>query len=118
MQMKDVVEMGGDLALNLNQFLDDFRHETEDKGSLIAIEPPLTGDPSFDARLAATAECLAKESGVRIPLWVWHDARYAAEPVWAFQGSNPEARIYLRQTTPAEFASRNLYTGDNVLSRC
>ena len=118
MRIKDVVELGGDVALNLNQFLDDFRHEERDRASLIADEPMLTGDSSFDARLAATAESLARESGIEVPDWVWRDARYVDEPVWAFQGHNPEARIYLRQTTPPEFASRNHYTGDNVLARC
>ena len=47
MRIKDVVELGGDVALNLSQFLDDFRHEERDRASLIANEPMLTGNDAL-----------------------------------------------------------------------
>lgn len=46
-----------DRSLSLAQFLDDHRHEPtpEGKARLLSGEPPTSGDPAFDTRLAAMA---------------------------------------------------------------
>lgn len=116
--LAEAVAAGGDAGLALSQFLDDFRRSGDGRASMIAEEPPLTGDAELDARVAATAEALANEAGIEAPGWVREESRHLrGGPHWAYLPDRADARAYLLETTPTEFASRGLFTGPDVLSR-
>ena len=107
-----------DRGLAVSQFLDDFYHELDDKLSHVVDEPALCEDPAFNAQLAATVEALCHAYGIEPPSWVEALERFCPYPVWAFGVTDANARAYFEHTSPAEFACRNLFYGDNVLSRC
>ena len=69
-------------------FADDFRGSSRPgRISLIAEDPPPTGDARFDAALAGVAEFFAAEAGIAAPGWVNSPGRFV-EPWW-FVASRP-----------------------------
>jgi hypothetical protein len=67
----------GDPWLWVRQFMDDFYAATpEVRATLIAERPDLTGDPRFDAYLAALAEHFAIHYQLPIPRWVNEPERF------------------------------------------
>ena len=106
-----------DITLAFNQFLDDFSHASE-KSALIEKEPEWSEDPGrwrFD--FAATAHKLDHDHGLPVPMWALGDKYVSEVPLYAFDTENPEFQEYLRSTTPREFASHNLFLGENILTR-
>ena len=100
------------------QFLDDFRNEERDKYALIKEEPLMDNCTAlFLCLLAATAHKLANDNGLQIPDWVKRQQYIYDGVYYAFNTSMEDFRRHLEQTTPAEFVQRNLFLGDNVLSR-
>lgn len=118
LHVDQVASCGEDRSLLLSQFIDDFWHETADKSVLVSEPPQLTGDPTFDARIAATVEALCNRASIAIPSWVFEDARYLEDPVWAYGCTEQSARSYFESTSLPEFSSRGLFLGDNVIARC
>lgn len=118
----DAVDVPGDPDLNFRQFLDDFRYEPESScRRLISEEPKLTGNDFYDVRIAATVEALSHERGIEPPQWVYAPSRYLKKKTYTLRrvcAKSQEARDWFEATTPPEFASRNLFCGDNPLSRC
>jgi transcriptional regulator with XRE-family HTH domain len=113
-----------DLAVDAEQnalrllfgFADDFRGSSRPgRIALIAAEPASTGDPRFDAALAATAEFFAAESGIDIPGWVNGPNRFV-EPWW-FVASRPAFHAYTLANTPAVFARHGVFIAREVFSR-
>jgi hypothetical protein len=92
----------------------------------IAEEPALTNDKRFDALVGAIAEYLAKQHRVgRVPTWVSGSARYLDCPWhtssifidWRREFLTDGMREYLTFASPAEFASRNIFTEERPLRR-
>lgn len=74
---------------------------------LITDEPPLTGDPRYDALLAAVAEHLSARYGLPAPLWTATADRFLTRAWWI--SPLPSARIYALLWTPAAFRRRGIY---------
>jgi transcriptional regulator with XRE-family HTH domain len=97
-------------------FADDFRGSSRPgRIALIAAEPASTGDPRFDAALAATAEFFASESGIELPDWVDEPHRFV-EPWW-FVASRPAFHAYTLAHTPAVFARHGVFMAREVFER-
>ena len=96
----------------------DLAKTDQDRYASIEREPKLTGDGRLDALVGAIAEYLAKQRRLgRVPHWVCDPARRLDRP-W-FTATNPSdaMREYLTFSSPAEFASRNIFTEERPLRR-
>ena len=97
-------------------FADDFRGSSRPgQIALIAAEPTPTGDPRFDAVLAATAEFFAAEAGIGTPDWVNGHTRFV-EPLW-FIASRPAFHAYTLAHTPAVFVRHGVMVAREVFDR-
>jgi transcriptional regulator with XRE-family HTH domain len=97
-------------------FADDFRGSSlPGKAFLIAEEPPLTGDPRFDAAFAGAAEFFASEAAIPAPDWVNAPTRFV-EPWW-FVSSRPAFDAYTLARTPAVFARHGVFLAREVFDR-
>jgi len=78
----------------------------------------LTQDDRLDALVGAIAEYLAKQRRLgRVPAWVCDPARRLAEPWFTTSSPSDAMREYLTFASPAEFASRNIFTEERPLRR-
>lgn len=73
---------------------------------LVAQEPALTGDPRFDALLAAAAEHLCIEQGARPPVWV--DGPDRTLPGFWWVSDLPSAKARALVHAPASFRRRGV----------
>lgn len=104
----------------LAEFVDTFDLEATSEGrySSIEQEPKLTGNNRLDALVGAMAEYLAKQRRLgRVPHWVCDPARRLDQPWFAATNPSDAMREYLTFSSPAEFASRNIFTEERPLRR-
>jgi transcriptional regulator with XRE-family HTH domain len=105
-----------DATRSLFGFADDFRGSSRPgKIALVRDEPPLTGDPRFDAALAGIAELFAGEEGITAPSWVDGPTRFV-EPWW-FLASRPAFHAYTLAHTPAVLARHGVFIAREVFDR-
>ena len=118
----DVATLDGyDPILLYGQFLDDFYGANDVVREELIKEAPISKDDRpkhYNAMLAAVCESLAKAYNLPIPTWVNYDCYFLVSPTFSFNTKNNEFQKYLLQTTPCEFAKRNIFFGDNVMNRC
>lgn len=74
---------------------------------LIVDEPALTGDPRFDALMAAAAEYVSARWGRPGPLWSVTVDRFLHTAWWV--SDLPSARAFAAVWTPAPFQRRGIY---------
>src|ERR1700722_18444988 len=116
----EMIEAGSTRDIVLGEFVDrfDLAKTDRDRYALIEHEPKLTGDDQLDALVGAIAEYLAKQRRLgRVPHWVSHPARRLASPWFTSASPSDAMREYLTFTSPAEFASRNIFTEERPLRR-
>jgi hypothetical protein len=104
----------------LPEFLDEFYLATsrEQQGAMLAEEPPPTGDPRLDGLFGAVAEYLAHEFSLpRVPSWAYMPGRYLDRAWHTSPITDKGFREYLTFASPAEFASRNIFTEERPLRR-
>ena len=78
----------------------------------------MTGDCRLDALVGAIAEYLAKQRRLgRVPHWVCDPARRLDRPWFTAVNPSDAMREYLTFSSPAEFASRNIFTEERPLRR-
>lgn len=109
-----------DVKLLFGQFLDDYRHaDLEEKAYLLRDEPEWMERQNgrWSYILAATAEALAHEAGIEPPGWVYDTKYVSPVPIYGGDVKLKEYQELLKETALPEFAARNLYMGDNVLTR-
>lgn len=85
----------------------------DEREQLIADPLPENYPPEFHqwaAFCAASVEWFSNTYDVPCPQWV-HDPRYVLDEPWFFERGE---RDKLQQTTPHEFARRNVYCGANI----
>jgi hypothetical protein len=116
----ETIQAGSPRDVILAEFVDtfDLAKSDGDRYASIECEPKLTGDSRLDALVGAIAEYLAKQRRLgRVPHWVCDPARRLDRP-W-FTAANPSdaMREYLTFSSPAEFASRNIFTEERPLRR-
>jgi len=114
------IENGEPQDVMLAEFVDmfDLANTDQDRYASIEREPKLTGDGRLDALVGAIAGYLAKQRRLgRVPHWLCDPARRLDRP-W-FTAANPSdaMREYLTFSSPAEFASRNIFTEERPLRR-
>jgi hypothetical protein len=104
----------------LAEFVDTFDLAATDSDRYASIErePKLTGDVRLDALVGAIAEYLAKQRRLgRVPRWVSDPARRLNSPWFTAASPSDAMREYLTFSSPAEFASRNIFTEERPLRR-
>ena len=104
----------------LAEFVDtfDLAPTIEAKYATIEREPALTQDQRLNALVGAMAEYLAKNRRLgRVPPWTGGTARRLPEPWFTTASPTPAMREYLTFSSPAEFASRNIFTEERPLRR-
>jgi hypothetical protein len=114
------IEAGSARDVVLAEFVDAFDLAKTDRDRYVSIErePKLTGDVRLDALVGAIAEYLAKQRRLdRVPRWVSDPARRLAMPWFTTTSPSDAMREYLTFSTPAEFASRNIFTEERPLRR-
>jgi hypothetical protein len=116
----DSIQAGLPRDLVLAEFVDtfDLARSDQDRYASIASEPKLTGDAKLDALVGAIAEYLAKQRRLgRVPSWVCDPARRLDRPWFTTESPSDAMREYLTFSSPAEFASRNIFTEERPLRR-
>jgi hypothetical protein len=114
------IEKGEPQDVMLAEFVDtfDLARTDGDRYASIEWEPKLTGDRRLDALVGAIAEYLAKQRRLgRVPHWVCDPARRLDKPWFTVTSPSDAMREYLTFSSPAEFASRNIFTEERPLRR-
>jgi hypothetical protein len=107
----------GDPWLWVRQFMDDFYAATpEVRTTLIAERPDLTGDPRFDAYLAALAEHFAIHYQLPIPRWVNEPERFLEQ--WWFPTQFKSLHAQAIVESPAAFRRRGIFVDKTEFQRC
>src|SRR6266571_8318186 len=114
------IQAGSARDVELAEFVDTFDLATTDRDRYASIErePKLTGDDRLDALVGAIAEYLAKQRRLgRVPQWTSDPARRLTSPWFTTASPSDAMREYLTFSSPAEFASRNIFTEERPLQR-
>src|SRR5260370_23251550 len=112
------IQAGSAQDVVLAEFVDafDLAKTDEDRYAAIEREPKLTGDVRLDALVGAIADYLAKQRRLgRVPRWVSGSARRLTSPWFTTTSPSDAMREYLTFASPAEFASRNIFTEERPL---
>jgi hypothetical protein len=116
----ELVGSGHSLDTVLREFLDEFylAPSPDQKMVMLLEEPPPTGDPRYEGLFGAVAEYLVHQFGLpRVPAWAYGPSRYLDRAWHASSLTDDGFREYLTFTSPAEFASRNIFTEERPLRR-
>jgi hypothetical protein len=116
----DRIRAGAPQDATLAEFMDTFDLAGTNgvQYEMIEDEPVLTRNDRLDALVGAIAEYLAKQRRLgRVPAWVCDPARRLAEPWFTASSPSDAMREYLTYASPAEFASRNIFTEERPLRR-
>jgi hypothetical protein len=90
-------------------------HEVGGAAMLLVVdEPPLIGDPRFDALLAAAAEYVAAHLGYPAPAWADQPRRFLDTHWWV--SDLPSVRKYARTGTHRAFKRRGIWLDEHDLS--
>jgi hypothetical protein len=114
------ISAGAPRDIVLAEFVDtfDLARADDERYASIEREPRLTGDDRLDALVGAIAEYLAKQRRLgRVPGWTGGSARRLASPWFTTPSPTAAMREYLTFSSPAEFASRNIFTEERPLRR-
>jgi hypothetical protein len=122
------IRMGASQHVALAEFVDVFDLAPTDNAryETIGEEPVLTKDKRLDALAGAIAEYLAKQYRLgSVPSWASGASRYLDQPWhtssifidWRREFLSDGFREYLTFASPAEFASRNIFTEERPLRR-
>ena len=116
----DRIRSGAPQDATLAEFLDtfDLAETIRAQYETIEDEPALTQSDRLNALVGGIAEYLAKQRRLgRVPAWVCDPARRLAEPWFTTSSPSDAMREYLTFASPAEFASRNIFTEEQPLRR-
>jgi hypothetical protein len=114
---EELARPDGDPWLWIRQFLDDFyQAPLEARAALIAERPELTGEPRFDAYLAALAEYLAVHYELPVPTWVEEPERFLEQ--WWFPTQFRSLHAMAIEQGPASFRRRGIFVDQTEFQRC
>jgi hypothetical protein len=118
-QTAERIVAGQPLEKALPEFLDEFYLQTPARqGAMLADEPRAMEDNRLDGLFGAVAEYLSHQSGLpRVPSWAYSPTRYLDRAWHASSIQDAGMREYLTFSSPAEFASRNIFTEERPLRR-
>lgn len=113
------IEQGEPLEKALSEFLDTF-YTAPDTASRIEMlrEEPVSIGTRQDALIGAVAEYLSHEYALpRVAAWAFAPSRYLDRAWHTTPFEDAAMREYLTFSSPAEFASRNIFTEERPLRR-
>jgi hypothetical protein len=113
------IEQGEPLEKALSEFLDTF-YTAPDTASRIEMlrEEPVSIGARQDALIGAVAEYLSHEYALPlVPAWAFGPSRYLDRAWHTTPFQDAAMREYLTFSSPAEFASRNIFTEERPLRR-
>jgi hypothetical protein len=113
------IEQGEPLEKALSEFLDTF-YTAPDTASRIEMlrDEPVSIGTRQDALIGAVAEYLSHEYALpRVPAWAFGPSRYLDRAWHTTPFEDAAMREYLTFSSPAEFASRNIFTEERPLRR-
>jgi hypothetical protein len=113
------IEQGEPLEKALSEFLDTFytAPDADSRIEMLRHEPVSIGSRQ-DALIGAVAEYLSHEYGLpRVPAWAFGPSRYLDRAWHTTPFEDAAMREYLTFSSPAEFASRNIFTEERPLRR-
>jgi hypothetical protein len=116
----DGIQAGSARDVEPAEFVDALDLAKTDRDRYVSIErePNLTGDAQLDALVGAIAEYLAKQRRLgHVPPWASGPARRLAGPWFTTASPSDAMREYLAFSSPAEFASRNIFIEERPLRR-
>ena len=116
----DRIHAGAPLDATLAEFVDtfDLAPDAEARYGCLADEPAVGNDPKLNALVGAMAEYLAKQHRLgRVPAWTSGPCRRLDQPWFTTSLPGDAMREYLTFSSPAEFASRNIFTEERPLRR-
>jgi hypothetical protein len=114
-RLKDEATDSGRRRLIL-EFVEEYRWEPmAQRSPLLEQRPALTGDPRYDAFLAALAEHLAYHDQLSAPEWVQDGDRFLEE--WWFPIDLPAVRADALVHSPGAFRIRGIFLGSGALER-
>lgn len=119
-QTAERIASGQPLDKALPEFLDEFylAATPELQIPMLTEEPIPTGNPQVDGLLGAVAEYLAHQFDLpKVPAWAYSPIRYLDRAWHASSIADDGMREYLTFASPAEFASRNIFTEERPLRR-
>jgi hypothetical protein len=119
-QTAERIASGQPLEKALPEFLDEFylAATPELQTDMLMEDPVSTGDPRVDGLLGAVAEYLAHQFDLpKVPAWAYSPVRYLDRAWHASSIADDGFREYLTFASPAEFASRNIFTEERPLRR-
>jgi len=119
LKIKDIPALfeNNDFTLVFCMFLDGFK-QNENKSELISEKPEKQNlNKKQYCMLACAAHKLANDYGIQPPEWVYDESFIMPKPIYAFNTKNKEYQKFLKETSPEEYSSRNLFYGNNVLKR-
>lgn len=112
------IEAGVDPWIAYRDFLEDWTYLPGIRLDLV-VDGPQIGNRRhvrWAALLAATTEALCRRDGIAVPSWT-NDPRYRLHRPWYLYDGAERMRAWLRESSPREFASRNIWSGDRLLRR-
>lgn len=112
------IAAGVDPWIAFRDFLEDWTYLPESRAGLAAGRPPFATEEQrrWAALLAASIEVLCAREGLVVPPWTGEPCFRLDEAWYLYEGTG-RIREWLRETTPPEFASRNIWSGDRLLRR-
>ncbi|MEA2819822.1 MAG: hypothetical protein QOJ86_1826 [Bradyrhizobium sp.] len=113
------IDLGEPLEKALPEFLDTFylAQDNASRMDMLRDEPTSIGARE-DALMGAVAEYLAHEYALpHVPAWAFGPARYLDHAWHTSPFDDAAMREYLTFSSPAEFASRNIFTEERPLRR-
>jgi hypothetical protein len=113
------IEQGEPLEKALSEFLDTFYTAPDAAGRIEMLrDEPVSIGTRQDALIGAVAEYLAHEYALpRVPAWAFEASRYLDHAWHTAPFDDAAMREYLTFSSPAEFASRNIFTEERPLRR-
>lgn len=115
MKIADILTQD-DFIFALCSFIDEFKNSNK-KYEMIYDEPKNDGNKLNRCILAAVAHKLSNDYNLDIPEWVNNSNYIMPSPVFSFNTNNKEFQQFLIQSTPIEFAGKNIYYGANAIER-
>jgi hypothetical protein len=113
------IEAGVDPWIAYRDFVEDWTYIPSARAEIANAAPRRTKVSAllpWAALLAATVEALCERDNLPAPEWIFDPAFHLAEPWYLYDGTG-RIRDWLRETTPIEFASRNIWSGNRLLNR-
>ena len=112
------IAAGVDPWIAFRAFLEDWTYLPASRLAIAVGRPPFTTEDElrWAALLAGAIEALCARDGLPVPAWT-RDAVFRLDEAWYLYEGTGRIRDWLRETTPREFSSRNIWSGDRLLRR-